>query len=373
LNRIRLLPLVLIAVTALLAVKVLEFATGVGSFAVGPSEAIASGEGGHGGGEGEAAAPAAPVDNTQQLMAPVDLSAEYLKQQEEAAAAAKKAEGHGEGGGHGEAAAPAEHGTPAPADHSAPAAAEAAPAAHGEAAPAAEAAHGAAAPAAAHGDAAAPAAAHGEAAPAAGHGEAAPAAAHGEAAGGHGGKPAGTGAYTARPPEYQPPIDSSESAILESLATRRQELDKREQDIDLRMKLLQAAEQRLGQRYEELKAIETQLGGADQKQNQQKESEQVTGLVALYEGMKPKAAAVVFDQLDLQVLLQIATRMNPRKLSPILAVMSPDKAGILTTAMAGPQSARKIVVTTEVAPPPPVPPAAADPANLPQIQAAPSP
>ncbi len=362
-NRIRLLPLVLIAITALLAVKVLEFATGVGSFAVGPSEAIASGEGGHGGGEGEAAAPAAPVDNTQQLMAPVDLSAEYLKQQEEAAAAAKKAEGHGEGGGHGEAAAPAEHGTPAPADHGAPAAAEAAPAAHGEAAPAADAAHGAAAPAAAHG----------EAAPAAGHGEAAPAAAHGEAAGGHGGKPAGTGAYTARPPEYQPPIDSSESAILESLATRRQELDKREQDIDLRMKLLQAAEQRLGQRYEELKAIETQLGGADQKQNQQKESEQVTGLVALYEGMKPKAAAVVFDQLDLQVLLQIATRMNPRKLSPILAVMSPDKAGILTTAMAGPQSARKIVVTTEVAPPPPAPPAAADPANLPQIQAAPSP
>ncbi len=362
-NRIRLLPLVLIAITALLAVKVLEFATGVGSFAVGPSEAIASGEGGHGGGEGEAAAPAAPVDNTQQLMAPVDLSAEYLKQQEEAAAAAKKAEGHGEGGGHGEAAAPAEHGTPAPADHGAPAAAEAAPAAHGEAAPAADAAHGAAAPAAAHG----------EAAPAAGHGEAAPAAAHGEAASGHGGKPAGTGAYTARPPEYQPPIDSSESAILESLATRRQELDKREQDIDLRMKLLQAAEQRLGQRYEELKAIETQLGGADQKQNQQKESEQVTGLVALYEGMKPKAAAVVFDQLDLQVLLQIATRMNPRKLSPILAVMSPDKAGILTTAMAGPQSARKIVVTTEVAPPPPAPPAAADPANLPQIQAAPSP
>jgi flagellar motility protein MotE (MotC chaperone) len=387
LKRIRLLPLVLIAVSALLGVKLLELAMGVGSFALGPETAVASGaaqgEGGKGEGEGEAAAPTV-VDDTGKLLAPVDLATEFRKQEE----AAKAAASHGEAGGHGEAAPSDGHGETAPAD------AKAAPAAgHGEAAPAdAKAAQAAPADAkAAPADAnAAPAAAapagHGEAAPAAGHGEAAPAEGHGAAA-----KTKPGTAYTTRPNEYQPPIGSSETAILEGLSARREELDQREQDIDMRMKLLKAAEQRLDQRFQELKSIETQLGAGDTPPAgapgapgaanpgvapgaagapaaAAPANDQMAALVSLYEGMKPKAAAVVFDQLDLTVLLGIASKMNPRKLAPVLAAMSPDKAGALTTAMVGKQLApRQIIVTTETGTG-----AATDPASLPQIQAAPT-
>lgn len=421
-TKIRLLPLVLIAVVALLAVKVLGLVMGVEPFPVGPQPAAASGapEGGH----GEAAAEATPTVDTSavdRLTAPVDLAREFDKLKEEQA---KGAGGHGEAApaGHGEAApaADAAHGEAAPAADAAHGeAAPAADAAHGEAAPAADAGHGEAAPAAdaAHGEAAPAAdAAHGEAAPAAdaAHGEAAPAAdaAHGEAApaadahaapaeGGHGGKPA-TGAYTERPKEYSPPIGSSETAILEGLAVRRDALDQREHDLDLRAKLLQAAEKRLEERLQQLQSIESQLGGSDpaaaaaapanapagapaaapaggaaKAPAAAPANDQLTALVSLYESMKPKAAAAVFDKLPAPTLIELASRMNPRKLSPIMAAMNPDIAGRVTAMLVGAQQAQKKVVVQveQVAPEGLLMPATPEgapmpPAELPQIMPA---
>ena len=46
----------------------------------------------------------------------------------------------------------------------------------------------------------------------------------------------------------------------------------------------------------------------------------------MYETMKPKEAAKIFDTLELDVLLKVARAMNPRKMSPILAAMSPRPA-----------------------------------------------
>jgi flagellar motility protein MotE (MotC chaperone) len=50
--------------------------------------------------------------------------------------------------------------------------------------------------------------------------------------------------------------------------------------------------------------------------------------------MKPKDAAKIFDTLDLNVLLKVARAMNPRKMSPVLALMSSEPAQALTTAFA---------------------------------------
>ncbi|WP_053239615.1 MotE family protein [Pleomorphomonas koreensis] len=421
-NRIRLLPLVLIAVTALLAVKVLGFVMGVEPFAVGPQPAVASG--GEAEGHGEVAADPSPTADTSavdRLTAPVDLAGEYKKLKAEQE---KDAAGHG--GGHGEA--PAEgHGEAAPAAETpaegAPPAAET-PAAdgHGDA-PAADAAHGEP-PATSGGDAAAPAEdvapaeekpaanAQGEAKPAAdAQGEAEPAAdAHGEAKpadGGHGGNAHGakgkSDVYTERPKEYSPPIGSSERAILEGLATRRDDLDKREHDLDLRAKLLEAAEKRLSDRLNQLQSIETQLGGGANAPaapsapgtppagSQAAGNGQAAGgapaamddklaaLVSLYESMKPKAAAAVFDKLDGDTLLELAEHMNPRKLSPIVAAMDPDKASRITNMMIGAREAQKRVVvqveqTTAVADPTPSPGESppTDASQLPQIMPAPS-
>ena len=106
-------------------------------------------------------------------------------------------------------------------------------------------------------------------------------------------------------------------------------------------------------------------------------SEQLAALVSLYEGMKPKAAAAVFDKLDNGTLLELTGHMNPRKLSPILAAMDPDKASRITSLMVGAhQTQKRVVVQVEQVAPTlgPTPgdgaPAPADTSQLPQIMPA---
>jgi flagellar motility protein MotE (MotC chaperone) len=131
--------------------------------------------------------------------------------------------------------------------------------------------------------------------------------------------------------------------VLESLAARRKVLDTREEEIATRERLLQAAEAKLQARNYELKALEAQLGGAP-AEKEQEDQEKIKGLVAMYEAMKPKAAARVFDGLDMDVLISVARAMSPRRMSAIMAVMNPERAAILTTALAGSQAPREVIV-----------------------------
>ena len=54
----------------------------------------------------------------------------------------------------------------------------------------------------------------------------------------------------------------------------------------------------------------------------------------MYENMKPKQAAQIFNGLDMKVLLDVASRMKPAKTSDILARMDPTAAERLTVALA---------------------------------------
>ena len=58
------------------------------------------------------------------------------------------------------------------------------------------------------------------------------------------------------------------------------------------------------------------------------------GLVKVYESMKPRDAAVIFNDLDMPVLLQVVDRMKEAKAAPVLAAMQADKARELTTKLA---------------------------------------
>ena len=58
-------------------------------------------------------------------------------------------------------------------------------------------------------------------------------------------------------PEQGQPVSPSERAILERLQARRQELETRAREIDIRENLLKAAEKRIQGRAEELKSTET--------------------------------------------------------------------------------------------------------------------
>lgn len=125
----------------------------------------------------------------------------------------------------------------------------------------------------------------------------------------------------------------TEQQLLERLAARRTELEQYEQDLVLRASIVNAAEQRIEERAATLAALEAQISTlVDQRQEM--ESGQFAGIVAMYETMKPKDAANIFNNLDMDVLLRVAKTMSPRKMAPILAEMDAARAQELTVKMA---------------------------------------
>ena len=54
----------------------------------------------------------------------------------------------------------------------------------------------------------------------------------------------------------------------------------------------------------------------------------------MYENMKAKDAAKIFDRLEIKILVEVATQINPRRMSDILAQMSPEAAERLTVELA---------------------------------------
>jgi flagellar motility protein MotE (MotC chaperone) len=134
-------------------------------------------------------------------------------------------------------------------------------------------------------------------------------------------------------PDQTPSMPASERAILERLQSRRQEIEARAREIDIRESLLKAAEKRMEGRVEELKAVESRISTAGQ-QKTEADAARFKGLVTMYEGMKPKDAAKVFDRLEMSVLFEIASQIAPRKMSDILGLMSAEAAERLTVEMA---------------------------------------
>jgi flagellar motility protein MotE (MotC chaperone) len=134
-------------------------------------------------------------------------------------------------------------------------------------------------------------------------------------------------------PEQAQPVSASERAILERLQSRRQELEARSREIDIRESLLKAAEKRMEGRVEEIKAVESRISTVNQ-QKTEADAARFKGLVTMYEGMKPKDAAKVFDRLEMSVLFEIASQIAPRKMSDILGLMSAEAAERLTVEMA---------------------------------------
>lgn len=147
--------------------------------------------------------------------------------------------------------------------------------------------------------------------------------------------------HTQRPVEAAPPPATqsrSEPLILERLGERRQQLDQREREMEMREQLLKAAEGRIEQRVNELKTLEGRVGGAA-TQKEQERTRQLLDLVKMYEAMKPKDAARVFDRLDPKLLVELARQMNPRKLADIVGKMSSEAAEKLTVELAEVQRA----------------------------------
>jgi len=136
------------------------------------------------------------------------------------------------------------------------------------------------------------------------------------------------------PPDMpKPSLSAGERAVLESLAQRRQELETRAREMEVRESLLKAAEKRIEARLQELKELEARLTGVTSKKDEA-EIAKFKSLVSMYENMKAKDAAKVFDRLNMRVLIELVNAMNPRRMSDILGQMTPDVVERLTIEIA---------------------------------------
>jgi flagellar motility protein MotE (MotC chaperone) len=149
-------------------------------------------------------------------------------------------------------------------------------------------------------------------------------------------KPDGVVVY----PEQPQQVSASERAILERLQARRQELETRAREVEIRESLLKAAEKRIESRVEEMKATEAKMT-ATGGQKAEADAARFKGIITMYESMKPKDAAKVFDRLEMSVLYEIASQIAPRKMSDILGLMQPEAAERLTVELAHRAGAEK--------------------------------
>ncbi|MDA0239032.1 MAG: hypothetical protein O3A84_03260 [Proteobacteria bacterium] len=152
------------------------------------------------------------------------------------------------------------------------------------------------------------------------------------------GTPPAAGAKPSVPPAASKPesalddpslFTQNEIDLLQQLADWRDLLDSRVRELDAREGLLSAAEKRIDRKIQEMKNLEVAIQSL-LKSHEQQEKGKIESLVKIYETMKPKQAARIFEQIELPTLLRVAERMKERKLAPIMALMDTAKAKEMT-------------------------------------------
>lgn len=127
------------------------------------------------------------------------------------------------------------------------------------------------------------------------------------------------------------------SAIQDDLAKRDKAESKRARDLDLREQVLKASQKRIDASLKEKQTTQART------EPEKKVTAPVTAeqdatfdqLARIYQSMKPKKAAVVFEKLDLDVQLAVARKMRERSTALLLAEMTPAGAARLSMALAG--------------------------------------
>lgn len=165
--------------------------------------------------------------------------------------------------------------------------------------------------------------------------------------------PAGPSLAPIRPvtterPQEQPPrsqgadiaAPDAERQVLEQLSERRRQLDQQGAELTAREELVKAAEARLDERTRAIERRETEMKTQATTEEQQSVA-QLASLVVIYESMKPKDAARIFDRLELDVLVPLARKMKPKKVADVVGAMTPEAAQRLTVALAQPAVAPK--------------------------------
>jgi flagellar motility protein MotE (MotC chaperone) len=133
--------------------------------------------------------------------------------------------------------------------------------------------------------------------------------------------------------ESQPRYTQNELDLLQNLSKRRDELDRREKDLEIKAKVLEVTDKRIADKMNEMKTLQADLSKVLAQYNE-KQDMQIKSLVKIYESMKPDEAAAIFNEMDMPILLEVIAKMSERKVAPVLANMSPKKARDVTQELA---------------------------------------
>jgi flagellar motility protein MotE (MotC chaperone) len=129
---------------------------------------------------------------------------------------------------------------------------------------------------------------------------------------------------------YDLKFSPEEVQILQVLRSRYDKLQEIETDLQIKNDTLNSIQGEIDKKLEQLANLNLQMTN----DNSSSANKNYNKLVKIYEGMKPKEAAKIFDTLQTQIILGVAQQMKENKLAAIVAEMTPEKARDLTMGLA---------------------------------------
>ncbi|QEK39669.1 hypothetical protein FZC37_01840 [Candidatus Sneabacter namystus] len=123
-----------------------------------------------------------------------------------------------------------------------------------------------------------------------------------------------------------------EVKLFTQLSDRRKQLNRYEEDIEKKKAFLQAVECNIAKKVEELHELQKCIKKY-QDTVQIQEDKKMRSLAKVYEGMNPKRAAQIFNELDLSILVKLVSQMKEVKVAPILSFMELQKAKELSVSL----------------------------------------
>ncbi len=121
-------------------------------------------------------------------------------------------------------------------------------------------------------------------------------------------------------------------ALVQTLSDRTQRLETYRQELDRRKNELSAAQVELTQKLEELRKLKQRASEQRAVRDQNRDND-ISGLIAIYDQMKPDQAAMILANLPPDFSAQILVRLQPEAGARIMAAFPPNQAAIMTPYM----------------------------------------
>jgi len=126
---------------------------------------------------------------------------------------------------------------------------------------------------------------------------------------------------------------NSEKQLLQQLRKRRKQIESDKDELPAEKMALESIKQYIDNRLDVLENLQNKLK-PQFNNNNQNDGKKILKLVKVYESMKPKEAAKIFNDLQIGVLVEMTLSMKESRLAAILAEMKPEKARELTSILA---------------------------------------